>query len=393
VCTVPAGPRPVPAPPPLDAWAIRHSLESLTAGAQRAAGDFYGYLFVSCPQLREMFPPVMAPQNERLFNAIVKIVSLLDAPDRLARYLTQLGADHRKYGVQPEHYMPVGDSLLRALRRHCGGWDDRAEAAWAGAYTVASDAMIAGAAASSGPPWWQARVVRHEMRTRDVAVLEVETAEPIDYEPGQYVTVQTGKWPNVWRQFSVASAPSPDGCHFQLHVRRVPNGWVSTALTRDIPDGGEIIIGPPVGDMTTESAGERDLLLVAGGVGLAPMKAMAEDILARDESALRGGWGFRRNVCLFHGATDPLGLYEKPYLHEMEQTWPWFQAVPVVSGEGRFTGLKGNVSEAVGEYADWSDREAYLAGPAEMISATAATLSKGGLPEDRVHFDEPSVRR
>ncbi len=377
----------------LDSWAVRHSLSSLTAGPQRAAGDFYGYLFAACPSLREMFPAAMSQQNDRLFAAIVKIVSLLDAPDRLGRYLAQLGADHRKYDVRPEHYPPVGEALLRALRRHCGAWDDRAEAAWGGAYAVASDAMIAGAASCFGPPWWQGRVIRHERRTKDVAVLEIETSEPISYEPGQYITVQHPKWPRVWRQFSVASAPSSDGRRVQLHVRQVQGGWVSTALIRDSPDGGKVLLGPAVGEMTAESADGRDLLLVAGGVGLAPMKALAEDVLMRDESALRGGWGFRRNIALFHGAQDPTGLYEMPWLRGLERDYPWFQAVPVVSGEHQFNGLRGQVSDAVGGYADWSDREAFMAGPAEMISATADLLVKGGMPEGRMHFDEPSVQR
>ncbi|HEV3292088.1 MAG TPA: globin domain-containing protein [Streptosporangiaceae bacterium] len=379
-----------PPPPPLDTWAIRHSLESVSARGTQVAADFYGYLFTACPHVREMFPAVMSAQDERLFAAIVKITQLLDRPDTLGRYLTQLGADHRKYGVQPEHYAPVGDALIRTLRRHCEAWDDRAEAAWMAAYTVASDAMIAGAQACTGPPWYRGRVVRHERRTADVVVLDIETDLPIPYEPGQYITVQHGKWPRVWRQFSLATAPDGSG-HIELHVRRVPGGWVSTALTRDAGDGTEVIIGPPVGGMTARAAADRDLLLVAGGVGLAPMKALAQQVLADDESAMAVGEGMRRSIALFWGAKTPLELYEMPVLRQLEQWYPWLQVVPVISGTGNFNGLTGNVSEAVLDYDSWAEREAYLAGPAEMVTAAAEGLCAAGVPEDRVHFDEVGV--
>ena len=380
-------PLPPPPPPPLDIWAIRHSLESVTSSGSRVAGDFYGYLFTACPHVREMFPVVMSTQNERLFAAIVKITQLLDRPDTLGRYLTQLGADHRKYGVQPEHYAPVGDALIRTLRRHCENWDDRAEAAWMAAYTVASDAMIAGAQTCAGPPWYHGRVVRHERRTADVVVLNIETEEPIPYEPGQYITVQHGKWPRVWRQFSLASVPDGSG-HIELHVRRVPGGWVSTALTRDAGDGTEVIIGPPVGNMTARSAADRDLLLVAGGVGLAPMQALAQQVLADDEAAMASGEGMRRAITLFHGAKSPLELYAMPELRRLELWYPWLQVVPVISGEGNFNGLTGNVSDAMLGYGSWSGHEAYLAGPSEMVAAASEGLCAAGVPDDRVHFDE-----
>jgi NAD(P)H-flavin reductase/hemoglobin-like flavoprotein len=391
----PAGEEPaapgLQAPPLLDVLAIRRSVKSIRSSPQKVAGDFYGYLFTASPGLREMFPPVMREQNERLFAALVRVVSMLDTPDRLARYLSQLGADHRKYAVRPEHYAPVGDALIRTLRRHCEAWDDRAEAAWLAAYGVAAAAMIDGAETSDGPPYWHGRVARHEMRGADLAVLHIETSEPLPYEPGQYITLQTAKWPRVWRAFSVANSPVMGTGTIELHVRRVPGGWVSTALTRDLHLGSEVILGPPAGSMTSEPAGGRDLLLVAGGVGLAPMKALAEDVLARDEAAQAGGWGARRNIALFHGARTALGLYGMPQLRELERTFPWLSVIPAVSDEPAFAGARGSVTDVALGHAEWLGREAYLAGPPDMINGTARKLIAAGMPEERVHFDDPGA--
>jgi NAD(P)H-flavin reductase/hemoglobin-like flavoprotein len=373
-------------PSELNPAAVRMSLERLDAGPQRCAGDFYGYLFAADAGLRDMFPPAMSEQNERLFAALVHIVGLLDRPGALARYLTQLGADHRKYGVAPEHYGPVGDALLRSLRRHIPDWDEADEYAWTAAYSAASRMMIAGAEAQHGPPWWEGQVVHHERRSGDLAVLTVRTSEPLPYQPGQYVTVQTGHWPRMWRRFSVASAPYGDGTMFDLHVRAVPGGWVSPVLVKG-DSGAQLQVGPAMGDMTPEAADGKDLLCVAGGTGLAPLKALVEAVLEGDEEAVSCGRGSRRDIHLFHGARTPMDLYDMPALRRMQDSYPWLQVESVVSREPRFDGFRGHVCDVLPGYQDWTAREAFIAGPAAMVRSTASVLAGTGVPDYQLHFD------
>lgn len=381
-------------PPHLPAPVVlRDSLAGMNGGAQKVAGDFYATLFRYHPELRDMFPAAMTNQNERLFGALLNIVKLLDAPDQLARYLSQLGADHLKYGVRPEHYAPVGQALLAALRHNCPALDERAEAGWLSAYTFAAGAMMAGAETHRGPAVWHGRVIRHERRSRDLAVLEVETSEPLPYLAGQFVTVQTAKWQRVWRPFSIANAPAQDGSRITLHVRSIPGGWVSTALVRDTRDGDELIIGPATGTMTSDQVSDRDLLCVAGGTGLAPVKAVVEDVLRGDEAAVAGGWGMRRNIHLFHGAKTPLELYDMPALHELAHAYPWLRVIPVVSDDPAFTGRRGYVSDAALGYADWSDADAFVAGPASMVGLTADGLCKAGMAASQVHRDDLEVTK
>jgi NAD(P)H-flavin reductase/hemoglobin-like flavoprotein len=386
---------PLPPPParpagPLNPALIRKSLALITAGPQQVAGDFYGYLFAYNPGLRDMFPPQMNEQNERLFGALVRIVELLDDAKVLGEYLGQLGADHRKYGIEPEHYAAVGQALLRTLRRHVPAWTEDEEEAWSAAYTVAADLMIAGAAEHKGPACLDGQVVRHERRAADLAVLTVRTREPLLYQGGQYVTVQTGKWPRVWRAFSVANAPRGDGNELDLHVRAVPGGWVSTALVRDTLINSRLVIGPALGRMTPEAADGRDILCVAGGTGLAPMKALAEAVLLYDEAAMARGEGMPRKIHLFHGAKNPVDLYDMAALRELERCYPSLQVVPVVPGDGRFRGEHGNVVDAALDYRPWTAEKAFLAGPAEMVQRAVRSFPPAGLPE--VCFDAAELR-
>jgi NAD(P)H-flavin reductase/hemoglobin-like flavoprotein len=386
----PAREQPQTCPAPMmNPVAVRRSLDGLKADAQTCAGDFYGYLFTGCPHLREMFPASMTLQNERLFGALLKIVALLETPDALGRYLAQLGADHRKYGVKPEHYAPVGDALLRTLRRHCPDWDDEAEAAWSAAYRLASDMMIFAAQTAPGPAAWRARVVRHERRARDLAVLTLQTDQPLPYQPGQYVTVHHPRWPRVWRQFSIANPPLMYGdCSLiELHVRAVPAGWVSSALVRDTPMDSEVSVGPAAGLMTAATLGGRDLVCVAGGTGLAPVKAIIESVLADDERALTAGAGYRRQIHLFHGARTPTDLYDMPALKDLSDTYPWLQVVPVVNDEG-FPGLTGCVTDAALDYGAWMGREALISGPPEMTAEAVRQFREAGFLEGSIHYDQ-----
>lgn len=373
----------------IDPAAIRRSVEGMTADAQTTAGDFYGYLFSGCPHLREMFPPMMTTQNERLFAALLRIVALLDAPDALARYLAQLGADHRKYGVRPEHYAPVGEALLSTLRRHCPGWDEHMEESWAAAYKMASEQMIFAAQTAEGPATWRAQVIRHERRARDLAVLTLQTDQPLPYLPGQYVTVHHPKWPRVWRPFSVANAPQTYGGRsiIELHVRAVRAGWVSTALVRDTELFGEVTIGPAAGLMTADVLGGHDLVAVAGGTGLAPVKAIVEAVLAGDERAMATGGGYRRQIHLFHGADRATDLYDMPALHELASAYPWLQVVPVVADE-TFPGLTGHVADAALGYAPWTGREALISGPPDMTSSALGQFRDAGFQDYSLHYDK-----
>ena len=359
----------------------------MTAGGQDVAGTFYSRLFTKHPKLRCMFPAAMTSQNERLFRALMKIVALLDEPDRLARYLNQLGFDHRKYGVRPEHYAAVADALLYTLRRHCAVWGGEEEAAWTAAYQIAADAMIAGAAGHFTPVVWKGRVVSHKLPTPHIAVLTVRTDAPLPRTAGQYVTVLHPGRQGEWRSFSPANAPDGDMTDIEIHVAKVDNGSVSTALAWHTRPGDEIVIGPPLGTMTPAGIEGRDLVCVAGGTGIAPLNAIITQVLKDDEAA-----GPSRNITLFYGARTARGLYAMPALRRLSDTYPWLEVRGVVSGESRFDGSRGNVADVALNRGRWADRDAFIAGPLPMVTSAVRGFRNAGFPDGCIHFDPVEAR-
>ncbi|TMR98544.1 globin domain-containing protein [Nonomuraea basaltis] len=359
---------------------VKESFSVVEPHADKATAYFYGRLFAENPQLRAMFPPAMDVQRDRLFGALTRIVWSLDSPDSLAAFLGHLGRDHRKYGVIAEHYTAVGSALLATIRRFASDiWNHEIEAAWVAAYTAAANLMIESAESDSGvsPAWWLAEVIDHEQRYRDIAVITLRPTQRLPYQPGQYVNVQTARWPRVWRTFSIANAPRPDNT-IRLHVRSIPGGWVSTTLIRHTRIGDQLLLGPPMGTMMPRESSMRDVLCVAGGTGLAPLKAIIESIINS---------GRRPNIHLLYGARTAEELYDLPDLIRMASSFPWLRVLPVVSDQPSFDGMRGHLPEVTQRFHSWAEHDVYVCGPSAMVNETVRRLQIDGVPLSRIHRD------
>lgn len=347
--------------------------------ADDLANYFYAAIFRADPGLRDMFPVEMRPQRMRLLASLVATIRLVDDPQRLDEYLRGLGRDHRKFHVSPEHYGIVGVALLTTLRTYSGErWTVEYEQAWRDAYDLIASKMITGAAADCDrPAFWHATVVRHERRGRDIAVLRCEPLSPFTFRAGQYVNVECRYQPRVWRTYSIANAPRPDGS-LDFHVRARDGGWVSAALVRRLRVGDLIRIGPPMGSMTLDPDSTRDIVCVSGGTGLAPIKALVEELTRGNRS---------RWVHVFVGAHDRDELYDLPELVRLSRRYPWLSVVAMCADDPSFPGERGTVSEVVERYGPWHDHDFFVCGSPEMVKATFEALNRMSVPRNRVRYD------
>jgi NAD(P)H-flavin reductase/hemoglobin-like flavoprotein len=366
----------------LDVARLRESFNRVALHGDEVPLYFYSDLFLKHPEMRDMFPISMEAQRGHLVDALVKIVSQVDNVQELTAFLRGLGRDHRKFGVVADHYEAVGASLL-AMLKHLSGptWTQELAADWSAAYELIASVMTSAASTDeqSFPAWWRGTVVAHERRSFNVSVLSVRPEPRMDYLPGQSVAIETPSRPKLWRYYSIANAPRLDGL-LEFHVRLIDGGAVSMALTSDAIAGTELRLGPAVGALTfSQPVPSRDLLLVAGSTGLAPLKAILEHVasLAQPPQAR-----------LFFGARNIHGLYDLDSLEKMAAQHPWLTITPVVSADSKFTGEIGNLPDVVARQGDWSEFDAYLAGPTEMVNGTVARLTTAGMARDQIHIED-----
>ncbi|MFD0071075.1 globin domain-containing protein [Streptomyces sp. NPDC127166] len=361
-----------------DTALLRRTMAEIEPIADTVTSYFYALLFLRHPALRALFPAAMDTQRDRLFKALLTAATHADDPVTLTAYLTHLGRGHRKYGTRPEHYPAVGEALIGALARYAPStWGPRTEGAWVGAYTTISQIMIDAATADElrAPAWWQAEVVAHDMRTNDIAVVTVRPEQPYPFLAGQYTALETPWWPRVWRHYSFASAPRSDGL-LSFHVKAVPAGWVSNALVHRARPGDVVRLGPPTGSMTVDHTTDNGLLCLGGGTGIAPIRALVEDVVQH---------GRHRSVDVFYGARRNDDLYDFDTLLRLQQSHSWLSVRPVVDGGP--VGLSGGLPEAVREYGSWHTHDVYLSGPPGMIRRGVDTLLGMGVPSRRIRHD------
>ena len=117
----------------IDIELIRRSWSLVEPASAKVAAHFYGRLFADHPDIRELFPPAMGAQRDRLLGALTRVVLRIKAGPGLVDHLGQLARDHRKYGVRPEHYPAVGAVLIAAMRANAvDTWRPEYSEAWAG---------------------------------------------------------------------------------------------------------------------------------------------------------------------------------------------------------------------------------------------------------------------
>jgi len=344
----------------------------------KVAGYFYARVFTTAPQVRDLFPVQMDVQRARLLGAIVTAVQTLDDPDRFDEYLRSLGRDHRKFHVHPEHYDVVGAALLESLRTFAGqAWSIEYDQAWRDAYDVIARKMIAGAEADTNPPYWHAEVLTHERRSRDIAVFTCKPLQPLDFKAGQYVSMECRYQPRLWRVYSFANAPNKEGT-LEFHIRALGAGWVSSALVRRVKPGDMIRLAAPMGSMTLDRRSTRDIVCVAGGTGLAPIKALVQELTRYNRT---------RWVHVFFGAKDRDDLYDLAELNRLAARYPWLSVVPACSEDPTFVGEQGTIPEVVARYGPWQEHDFFVSGSPAMVRATMRTLAELQIPPVRIKYD------
>ena len=124
--------------------------------------------------------------------------------------------------------------------------------------------------------------------------------------------------------------------------------------------------------MTLDPSG-RPVLMAAWSTGLAPLKAILLQL---------AGMPSPPAVHLFAAARRTEGLYDTPALEQIAARCPWLTLTPVVTGEA------GRLHEVIARHGTWTARDAYLAGPGEMVAGTAAYLTSAGTPQEHIRTED-----
>ena len=227
-----------------------------------------------------MFPIQMPGQRDKLVAALGAAVSSVDEIDNVMSLLEQLGRDHRRFSVVTEHcYTAVGASLLATLKKFLGHFVDPGSGRYLGpGVRLVVKVMVAAAEQHEdiAPACWEADVVSVERRSVEVAVIEVAPRQEVPLSgwpvgrrgdsatPSAVALLQSGQ-----RSPALGACAVPHPAH--RWRTRLDSGGSAAEPGRHGQAG-----WPQFGEQLTLPKNGRvpDLLMIAGGTGLATLRAV-----------------------------------------------------------------------------------------------------------------------
>jgi CDP-4-dehydro-6-deoxyglucose reductase, E3 len=219
-----------------------------------------------------------------------------------------------------------------------------------------------------------ARVIEIARPSRDVAIVTLKPppTATIRFRPGQYICVvgQDGRL----HPLSIANAPRGDGS-LELHIGRVANGRFTAYVHEQLQPRDILRFEGPFGDFGFVDDASRPVILLAGGTGIAPIRAMLESLAQTDN---------RREIHLYWGCRHRDGLYAIDEIEAMRAA----RVTPVLSetkASDGWAGRSGLVHRAVlDDFPDLSSFDVYACGSPSLIEAASSDFTRiAGLPRDR----------
>lgn len=216
-------------------------------------------------------------------------------------------------------------------------------------------------------------------RTWELDIQPAEGTPPLSYEAGQFVWMTSGRrrFPLFDHPFSIADSPTREG--ISLIIKEAGD---YTNRIGSLKPGTPIGIDGPHGSFTIGREGPGAIVLIAGGVGIAPILGLLRDLVARrDPRPVRLAYATGRPenlVCLdeIERARDVLDL-QVMLLSEREGE----------DFEGVIGRLEGDNLKALVEGLDLDRTHAMMCGPGPMVTAVSDALLDLGMPMGSVEYE------
>ncbi len=199
----------------------------------------------------------------------------------------------------------------------------------------------------------------------------------IDYQPGQYLLVGDVGGVRPVRSYSAANAPRPDGA-VTLLVTRVPDGEPSTWL-HQLQPGDQVLLSGPYGTFVDDLDEPGPRAYLAGGSGLAPIRALIEAALAEKTQP---------SMTLVFSARTVADLIDDTRLRRWDNEHPQFRYLRTLT---RAAGPPpvGHVPDVLPKLLPVLDRHrVYIAGGSGFVAACDHAARGHGAVAGRVFTEE-----
>lgn len=200
----------------------------------------------------------------------------------------------------------------------------------------------------------EATITKIKSAGANVRIFHLQTAdgEDFDFQAGQYIELEIDNFPP--RPYSLANAPDKNNRNrLEIHIKDSGKGGMSSHAVQNLNISDKVGVTGPFGDCTLDKADKGKILMIAGGMGIAPIKALIEEAQRTNHP---------EEIRLYWGARTKEGLYLEDFYMQKAAGTDSFRFVPVIDKP---------VGEAIyDDFADLSSYSIYIAGPPDMLHNT-----------------------
>lgn len=192
--------------------------------------------------------------------------------------------------------------------------------------------------------------------------------------PGQYVLIRILAWPYIKDEHPFSVSRLVTNSEFRITVRDV--GDYTNAL-RSLKPGAFVLTAGPFGRFTNEVAATDKRLFIAGGVGITPIRLLAEEAVQQQKDSV-----------LLYGSRTSKDVVLKSEIDDLAEQG--LTVVHVLSEQAQSANAEnGSIDVARIErlVPDYKERDIYLCGPPRMVEPLIQNLTGRGVTPERLHYE------
>lgn len=228
---------------------------------------------------------------------------------------------------------------------------------------------------------FRSEVLEIKNPVRDVKFVKLSVPDDFGFAAGQYLSMsimgKDGK--KIRRPFSISNAPIGRNRFVEFCIKIIPGGLASDFVLR-LKKKDEVELFGPAGKFIVSDA-EKDIFLVAAGVGIAPFMSIIPDLLENKN--------FRKKIILLKSSrTEEDSLYDAE-LNKLEKEYPNFRFYNILSNPKNKNESTGHVQDFVEKYIPSKFRgNFYICGMKAMINEVKEKLISLGFEDWQIFCEK-----
>lgn len=229
---------------------------------------------------------------------------------------------------------------------------------------------------------YKTKLIKRELAAEGTMAFHLERPQGFEFRSGQNMDVELINPPETdkdgnKRTFSITSSPSENELTFTTRMR--DTAW--KRVIRNLPEGTELEIDGPYGNMTLHSDVSKTAVFLAGGIGITPFVSMVRYATENNSE---------HKIFLFYSNRRPV---DAPFMDEFlrhEDENPHFKLITTMTKFPEWTGEKGHITfEMISRYVpDLKNAVFYLAGSPTMVDSMKKFLESAGISDDYIKRED-----